>query len=936
MSFNLKSILKTALPEGNKLVEEANLATNNLSNVQNQFTNDVTNATALFEGSNFGGVEQFEQFKNTATAEMETLKHNIAPVLDKTIQAVTSEMQGVAMAAGIPISNKAINANGEVVAGNLDLGQKSGDPRQFAPDDPLASADAAEETGEDPKMMDDVTVHGTRPQRNPLERYVSANYVITLSCLTNDELADPDGTYMKNGPQIIILKSGGGTQGIGKKKATTAMEGKHGRTEYFIEDLNIRSIISPNPKSRTSAYHQMTFRIVEPYSMGQFLEALEIGARTAGHVNYIGAPFMLSIDWVGYLQEPSTRYGLDFNDNVGDVIRLSKMNGQSERHLPIMITNATFNVTTKGTEYNCTAIAYNGGALTDLVQKVPIDVAISGGNVETLLQSGKNSLATVLNTNLLKREKGNERSYADEYVILFPTKEESAAMGTKGKSTNTAVSPHIFSEEEAEKKFHEGNITSEEYKKIKATTEDFSYENWAQKILGISIKRNDLSEQLKVNSFTQTNINKIGEATIVFDKLQDGAQEPNPEGLIYDSKKKIHVTSAINISRESRELKFKKGTKVNKIIEEVVLLSEFGRGLLDRAIKPSGAKEWFRIETQVFNIPIPEVEVIKGRPPKIYVFRVVPYDVNISLIEKPTEVMHGEDDIRNHIVKYYEYMYTGQNKDIQDIEINFENRFLTPVSPDKGSNQTDVKSQGNFATSQQQRENHHPMADKEGAEDNITGPLRKVGAVSIENPTASVRGVPGNEKEDIARTFHNALVNHTVDLMQLKLKIWGDPYYISDSGVGNYNSVGAGKGKKSMIDPRGQMVYKSKQVFVNVGFRTPIDYGSNGIAVFNTPNDNENKASTELEKFSGIYWVTEVESTFAAGRFDQTLTMLRQRNQARQAKNVKKAAKDSESGTALTEAKYREMIDGPPGTVQTGLATRTSVASTGSPHRRVG
>ena len=90
-------------------------------------------------------------------------------------------------------------------------------------------------------------------------------------------------------------------------------------------------------------------------------------------------------------------------------------------------------------------------------------------------------------------------------------------------------------------------------------------------------------------------------------------------------------------------------------------------------------------------------------------------------------------------------MYTGQNKDIQDIEINFENRFLTPVSPDKGSNQTDVKSQGNFATSKQQRENHHPMADKEGAEDNITGPLRKVGAVSLENPTASVRGVPGNE-----------------------------------------------------------------------------------------------------------------------------------------------------------------------------------------------
>ena len=110
---------------------------------------------------------------------------------------------------------------------------------------------------------------------------------------------------------------------------------------------------------------------------------------------------------------------------------------------------------------------------------------------------------------------------------------------------------------------------------------------------------------------------------------------------------------------------------------------------------------------------VKEAEEQRGRPPKLYVFRVVPYDVNVSVTEKPSEIMHGEDDIRNHVVKYYDYMYTGQNKDIINLEINFENRFLTPVSPDKGANQKDLTDHGAYATNRSHDENSNSQKPKE-------------------------------------------------------------------------------------------------------------------------------------------------------------------------------------------------------------------------------
>ena len=116
----IKNLLSTTLSKGNALVQEANLSNSNLKTLGNQFTNNSANTIAKFEGSFKGGVDQLSEFKNVATAEMKTLKNNIAPIADKTIKAVTGDINNIQRIVGVPETNKILNANNQVVNNAID------------------------------------------------------------------------------------------------------------------------------------------------------------------------------------------------------------------------------------------------------------------------------------------------------------------------------------------------------------------------------------------------------------------------------------------------------------------------------------------------------------------------------------------------------------------------------------------------------------------------------------------------------------------------------------------------------------------------------------------------------------------------------------------------------------------------------------------------
>ena len=121
----------------------------------------------------------------------------------------------------------------------------------------------------------------------------------------------------------------------------------------------------------------------------------------------------------------------------------------------------------------------------------------------------------------------------------------------------------------------------------------------------------------------------------------------------------------------------------------------------------------------------------------------------------------------------------------------------------------------------------------------------------------------------VARNFNEALINSPVDMIMVDLEIWGDPYYIADSGMGNYS---AAIGPSTNLNSDGTMDYQSGEVDIELNFRTPIDYVGNYMTF-------PGGGSAPVGAFSGLYKVLFVANKFSGGQFTQTLQTIRRPKQ---------------------------------------------------------
>ena len=115
-----------------------------------------------------------------------------------------------------------------------------------------------------------------------------------------------------------------------------------------------------------------------------------------------------------------------------------------------------------------------------------------------------------------------------------------------------------------------------------------------------------------------------------------------------------------------------------------------------------------------------------------------------------------------------------------------------------------------------------------------------------------------------------------VDLVSAEMEIMGDPYFLSDSGTGNYQSA---EGSTWYQDADGQIDHVRSQQFVRLNFKTPYDYSSSSSTI-EFPTVQSETDGVTVRQFSGLYKVNEVKHTFDSGKFTQMLTLLRMNNQA--------------------------------------------------------
>lgn len=277
---------------------------------------------------------------------------------------------------------------------------------------------------------------------------------------------------------------------------------------------------------------------------------------------------------------------------------------------------------------------------------------------------------------------------------------------------------------------------------------------------------------------------------------------------------------------------------------------------------------WFRVDVQV---QLGELDFIRGERAKKYVFRILPYYVHSSVFKKPTAKAAGGEKLKEKIAKEYNYIYTGKNNDVLKFDIQINNFFKQGmISRDPTKSESEANPDGNSPTDDPGNAAASTPGNDAGQ---LTGESNAAGAADPNATKLPTKGGYGakNVEELVVAQLYNAVLNNGKreggDLVKIDLEIIGDPYWMSDSGMGNYLG-------DVYIDPKDQitaqqtMNYQGTDSYIKIVFRTPVEPnlgvdGQGGLYKFQWGG---------LESpFSGVYKVLYCTNKFVDGTFKQVL-----------------------------------------------------------------
>lgn len=671
-----------------------------------------------------------------------------------------------------------------------------------------SSGDTAPAGGGDAITYDSVTAKTKKttipeqklPLMNELHKYATYNYIIGLGSLTKDQLNNPDSTYMKSTGDIKWICIGGGIDPTNRVYDF----------DFFIDHLEMQSNIGLIHGHNTNI-SMLKFTVTEPYSMGMFMMALQKGAYDNNIKCWRDAPWLLTLDFKG-------------NTETG---KTGTIKGTSRR-FAIKLNNISMTVNERGSVYQVSATPANEEALTDEYSKLRTDISVGGTTVQEVLQTSSKSLQTVLNRRLAKmRDEYKLVETPDQILILFPVDSSSSATdsggGGGGGDKATASSGDLLS-------------------KLKVT-----------KSVG--------DDKVEVLIQSAETCNELGKAKLGFSQGTKKNDEPmGDEQKMY--KNGVFSRGNNAQSHDKNDFRFRQDTSVINSINQVLLQSDFVANMDKLIDKKSGDIKWWKINVKTYILD-EKPQLGTGTHPKLIVYEVIPYNVHASKVSPPNTVPKGYAEKKKQIVKEYNYIYTGKNIDVLEFDIKMENEFHSIMVADGMTASQDGKQRNQLSNETEKAPEGLPLATgKEIGKKTMFSTIVKYFGIDT---STDKQGGGGEESKasKAARSFMDALtLGH--DMIKLDMKILGDPYFITQSGMGNY------VGKTTQYDNLmhdGTVNNQNGEVTIQVNFQTPTDINqSNGLYRLESP-----KKPNATIHFSGMYVVNTVKSTFADGQFTQRL-----------------------------------------------------------------
>ena len=486
---------------------------------------------------------------------------------------------------------------------------------------------------------------------------------------------------------------------------------------------------------------------------------------------------------------------------------------QTTKYIPFTMISMKFSVTSSGGKYSVTAIPTNALGLTSLDNQIPFHVEVSGTTLNEIFNGDLKSTTT---------ETSGTGLDARERTVTTTTQDTvNGGKTTVRKGLATALNAN-----EKQKVDQKTQKYANEYKFI------FDGDIGNTSVL-------DPTKYFKIQGVPGTS-----------GKDEKEIQQGKVGSLVVDLEQNVFRANP--------------GTRITDFIGSLLTVSQYMTSQYrNDANEKNPVKTWKVIPTIEFG-------EIDGQTN--YYQRKITYYVKTYEAYGQDSVDFGQGPVSpNQIVKTYKYIYSGDNRDVLDAQIDFNMAFFE-LKNGVPSNYIDRDGLSPGAPQRVIESEKSPVDKFFMPRYNLTNGLanrQNIGATTVSLSSISVQDL-------MEKLFDNR-----GDMIKLDFTIVGDPDWISqDYPLMNPAIIGKDPYLKS------GSVNFSNACYFNFYFATPnTDYNDTS-GLFN-PQGN-------YSEFSGIYYVSIVKSYFNNGKFTQKLTNFRVRNQ--QAVQVNAVRSDKVNG----------------------------------------
>ena len=384
------------------------------------------------------------------------------------------------------------------------------------------------------------------------------------------------------------------------------------------------------------------------------------------------------------------------------------------------------------------------------------------------------------------------------------------------------------------------------------------------------------------------------------------SQDLNPEAqLSYELLGQSGMTQKKEIAAPGEEsftmeyIKFNSSVNLLKMLEELMKTHpDYGAKSFDEwsqavstpgstTFDPNGALstyfKYFRIRTAIE----PQGDFDEIRQTNAKIIRIVVEPFYISAYNLATAGIHQDKNYQGYVAKAYNYIFTGDNLDIQNLDINYKVAYYQSRLKDLEASDSRTFTQSN----QDEIEETGTPTNRKRPDDmpdhlNLL-PLKS--EPSVYKSSNSNRTGKADARVD---QFFDAITNPTADMVVVNMSILGDPAWLgqsqfipatpqNSSGSSQDNNIDFFRGgvKTNVWNPNLKCFnYDVAEPITNLTFKVPQDFDDKtGVYEMST---------AQQAVFSGLYRVTQVQHSFTDGQFTQNLTMVRFNNQDRKVTNT--------------------------------------------------